>query len=118
MIRIIRTGPRGLGNPTSDFAALLATVRDAGLLRRHRRFYVINFLVVSIVMAGAWVGFAALREPELLPGYVEFLRRLPGALRQRRIIQARRRVDRVPFGLLPPPGGPRTPRAAAPRGDG
>ena len=60
-IRIIRTGPRGLGNPTSDFAALLATVRDAGLLRRHRRFYVINFLVVSIVMAGAWVGFAALR---------------------------------------------------------
>jgi fatty acid desaturase len=60
-VRIIRTGPRGLGNPTSDFAALLATVRDAGLLRRHRRFYVINFLVVSIVMAGAWVGFALLR---------------------------------------------------------
>ena len=60
-IRIIRTGPRGLGNPTSDFAALLATVRDAGLLRRHRRFYLINFLIVSVVMAGAWVGFALLR---------------------------------------------------------
>ena len=60
-VRIIRTGPRGLGNPTSDFAALLATVRDAGLLRRHRRFYVTNFLVISVVMAGAWVGFALLR---------------------------------------------------------
>jgi fatty acid desaturase len=60
-VRIIRTGPRGLGNPTSDFAALLVTVRDAGLLRRHRRFYVLNFLAVSIVMAGAWVGFAVLR---------------------------------------------------------
>ena len=60
-VRIIRTGPRGLGNPTSDFAALLATVRDAGLLRRHRRFYMINFLVVSTVMVGAWVGFALLR---------------------------------------------------------
>jgi fatty acid desaturase len=60
-IRIVRTGPRGLGNPTSDFAALLATVRDAGLLRRHRRFYVINFAVVSIAMAAAWFGFAVLR---------------------------------------------------------
>jgi fatty acid desaturase len=60
-VRIIRTGPRGLGNPTSDFAALLSTVRDAGLLRRHRRFYILNFLIVSVVMAGAWVGFALLR---------------------------------------------------------
>ena len=60
-VRIIRTGPRGLGNPTSDFAALLATVRDAGLLRRHRRFYVINFLIVSVAMTGAWIGFALLR---------------------------------------------------------
>jgi fatty acid desaturase len=60
-VRIIRTGPRGLGNPTSDFAALLATVRDGGLLRRHRRFYVINFLIVSVVMTGAWIGFALLR---------------------------------------------------------
>jgi fatty acid desaturase len=60
-VRIIRTGPRGLGNPTSDFAALLATVRDAGLLRRHRRFYIANFLIVTAVMAAAWVGFAFLR---------------------------------------------------------
>ena len=60
-VRIVRTGPRGLSNPTSDFAALLATVRDAGLLRRHRRFYILNFLAISAVMAGAWVGFALLR---------------------------------------------------------
>jgi fatty acid desaturase len=60
-VRIIRTGPRGLGNPTSDFAGLLSTVRDAGLLRRNRRFYIVNFLIVSVAMAAAWVGFAYLR---------------------------------------------------------
>ena len=60
-VRILRTGPRGLGNPTSDFAGLLNTVRDAGLLRRHRLFYVANFLIVTVAMAAAWVGFAYLR---------------------------------------------------------
>ncbi|MHB8656967.1 MAG: glycosyltransferase family 2 protein [Solirubrobacteraceae bacterium] len=48
------------------------------------------------------LGYALVREPELLGGYVEAARRLPEALRQRRVIQARRRVARVPFGLLPP----------------
>jgi GT2 family glycosyltransferase len=48
------------------------------------------------------LGFAVLRERELLPGYLEAARRLPEALRQRREIQRRRRVRRVPFGLLPP----------------
>jgi GT2 family glycosyltransferase len=48
------------------------------------------------------LGYALLREPELLRGYAEALRRLPGALRRRRAIQARRRVRRVPFGLAPP----------------
>ena len=68
-VRIVRTGPRGLKNPTSDFAELLATVRDAGLLRRHRRFYIANFVVVSIAMAAAWVAFAVLRGSwfELIP---------------------------------------------------
>ena len=45
------------------------------------------------------LGYSLLREPELLAGYVEAARRLPGALRRRRAIQARRRVARVPFGL-------------------
>lgn len=60
-VRIIRTGPRGLGNPTSDFATLLNTVRDAGLLRRRRAFYILVFLGISVAMAGAWLGFAYLR---------------------------------------------------------
>jgi GT2 family glycosyltransferase len=45
------------------------------------------------------LGYALLREPELLGGYVEAARRLPGALRRRRAIQSRRRVRRVPFGM-------------------
>lgn len=49
------------------------------------------------------LGFALLREPELLPGYVEAVRHLPAELRWRRVIQSRRRVRRVPFGLKPPP---------------
>ncbi len=60
-VRIIRTGPRGLGNPTSDFATLLNTIRDAGLLRRRRAFYILMFSGVTILMAAAWVGFAYLR---------------------------------------------------------
>jgi hypothetical protein len=45
------------------------------------------------------LGYAVLREPELLSGYIEAVRRLPGALRRRRVIQARRRAGRVPFGM-------------------
>jgi GT2 family glycosyltransferase len=48
------------------------------------------------------LGYALVREPELLRGYLEAARRLPGALRRRRMIQARRRRRRVPFGLEPP----------------
>jgi GT2 family glycosyltransferase len=45
--------------------------------------------------------FALLREPGLLRGYLEAARRLPGAIKRRRVIQRRRRVDRVPFGIQP-----------------
>lgn len=48
------------------------------------------------------LGYASLREPELLRGYAEAWRRWPEARRQRAVVQARRRVDRVPFGLSPP----------------
>jgi GT2 family glycosyltransferase len=48
------------------------------------------------------LGFALVREPELLPGYLEAAVRLPAALRWRRELQRRRRVRRVPFGLKPP----------------
>lgn len=49
------------------------------------------------------LGYAVLRERELLGGYREALARLPEARRQRAIIQRRRRVGRVPFELVPPP---------------
>jgi GT2 family glycosyltransferase len=48
------------------------------------------------------LGYALLREPSLLRGYLEAVGRLPGALRRRRVIQARRQVRRVPFGMEPP----------------
>jgi len=51
------------------------------------------------------LGYAVLREPELLAGYAEALARLPKALRWRAEVQRRRRVRRIPFGLAPPPGG-------------
>jgi GT2 family glycosyltransferase len=53
-------------------------------------------LLVYEVLA---LGYALLREHELLGGYAEAWRRLPQARRDRREIQRRRRVARVPFGL-------------------
>lgn len=60
--RIVRTGPRGVGNPISEFSALLHTVRDAGLLRRSRTFYFVNFGVITVAFIAAWVGFAFLHN--------------------------------------------------------
>lgn len=45
------------------------------------------------------LGYAVLVEHELLGGYVEAWGRLPETLRQRRLVQSRRRVARVPFGM-------------------
>lgn len=60
--RIIKTGNRGLGNPLTEFSALLHTVRDAGLLRRSKRFYALTFGVLVTAMVGAWFGFALLHD--------------------------------------------------------
>jgi fatty acid desaturase len=60
--RIIKTGQRGLTNPTSEFSALLSTIREAGLLHRTRTFYIINFAVITLAMGAAWVGFAFLGD--------------------------------------------------------
>ena len=60
--RIIKTGQRGLTNPTSEFSALLTTIREAGLLHRTRTFYIINFAVITLLMAAAWVAFAFLGD--------------------------------------------------------
>lgn len=40
----------------------MATVRDAGLLGRRRRFYIWTFAAITVAMAGAWVGFALLQD--------------------------------------------------------
>ncbi|MBI5106049.1 MAG: hypothetical protein HZB46_13900, partial [Solirubrobacterales bacterium] len=54
----------------------------------------------------AALGYALLRERELLPAYREALALLPAARRRRRVVQARRvRGRRVPFGLVPPSAG-------------
>lgn len=47
-------------------------------------------------------GYALVRERELLPGYREALQCLPPAMRWRKVIQTRRKVRRLPFGLEPP----------------
>jgi len=60
--QIIRTGNRGLANPMSEFSALLHTVRDAGLLRRRKRFYAITFGVLTTGLVAAWFGFALLHD--------------------------------------------------------
>ena len=59
--RIIKTGPRGLTNPVSEFAALLTTVKEAGLLRRSKKFYGITFGIITLAMVAAWFGFAMLQ---------------------------------------------------------
>jgi len=48
------------------------------------------------------LGHVLLRERHLLRGYRDALRLLPRAWRRRRVIHARARTERVPFGLRPP----------------
>jgi GT2 family glycosyltransferase len=47
------------------------------------------------------LGYVLIREPHLAAGYLDAARALPGALRRRRPVQARRQVSRPPFGLEP-----------------
>ena len=60
--RIIKTGSRGVPNTLSEFSALLHTVRDAGLLRRSKRFYGMTFGVITTAMVATWFGFALLHD--------------------------------------------------------
>jgi hypothetical protein len=50
----------------------------------------------------AALGFALLRERELLGAYREAWALRAGARRRRRVVQGRRSVRRPPFGLAPP----------------
>jgi fatty acid desaturase len=51
------TGERSL---TSTYSSLLATVREAGLLRRRRGFYIAVFSVLVLALLGCAVGFVLL----------------------------------------------------------
>ncbi|MGG7463554.1 MULTISPECIES: fatty acid desaturase family protein [unclassified Plantibacter] len=58
-----RTTPRdGRPNPTSEYSALLHTVRDAGLLKRRTGFYLAMFSGLTLVLAGIGTGMALLGD--------------------------------------------------------
>jgi fatty acid desaturase len=60
-VRITRTKPRGdVANPTTEYSALLHTVRDAGLLRRTTGFYYLMFAGVTLALGGVITGFVLL----------------------------------------------------------
>jgi fatty acid desaturase len=60
-VRIIRTKPGGdKRNPTTEYSALLHTVRNLGLLRRRRSFYIVIFAVLVVCLGGAVAGFVLL----------------------------------------------------------
>ena len=56
-VTIIKTKPRGdATNPTTEYSALLHTVRDAGLLRRRTGFYFLVFGIITLALGGAVAG--------------------------------------------------------------
>ncbi|HEY0259963.1 MAG TPA: acyl-CoA desaturase [Lacisediminihabitans sp.] len=58
-----KTRPGGArANPTTEYSALLRTVRDAGLLRRTRGFYFLLFSLITLALGGAVVGFVLLGD--------------------------------------------------------
>ncbi|WP_104125753.1 acyl-CoA desaturase [Cryobacterium sp. Y57] len=62
-VRIIRTRPGGdTKNPTTEYSALLHTVRNLGLLGRRTGFYWIVFSVLVIATGGAAAGFVFLGD--------------------------------------------------------
>jgi fatty acid desaturase len=61
--RIRTTTPRGeKSNPTTEYSALLRTVRDQGLLKRRTGFYVLMFTAITLALAGAVAGFILLGD--------------------------------------------------------
>ncbi|MBC7517474.1 MAG: fatty acid desaturase [Microbacteriaceae bacterium] len=63
VVSFTKTKPGGLSsNPTTEYSALLRTVRDAGLLRRRTGFYVMLFSVLTLALGGAIAGFILLGQ--------------------------------------------------------
>ncbi|MEO7122763.1 MAG: acyl-CoA desaturase [Lacisediminihabitans sp.] len=49
-------------NPTTEYSALLRTVRDAGLLKRRPGFYIMMFSILTTALGGAVTGFILLGD--------------------------------------------------------
>ena len=59
----MKTKPGGnRSNPTTEYSALLRTVREAGLLRRRTGFYWIVFGIVTLALGGTVTGFVLLGD--------------------------------------------------------
>ena len=62
-VRFTKTRPGGSRtNPTTEYSALLRTVRDAGLLRRRTGFYWIVFALITAALGGTITGFVLLGD--------------------------------------------------------
>jgi fatty acid desaturase len=62
-VTFTKTRPGGnRTNPTTEYSALLRTVRDAGLLRRRRGFYYMMFGIITAALGGVVVGFVLLGD--------------------------------------------------------
>lgn len=62
-VRIVKTRPGGdRKNPTTEYSALLNTVRNMGLLRRRVGFYWMVFGILVLATAGAVTGFILLGD--------------------------------------------------------
>ncbi|UFS59244.1 fatty acid desaturase family protein [Subtercola endophyticus] len=63
VVTFTRTKPGGNRvNPTTEYSALLRTVRDAGLLRRARTYYYVMFASLVVALGGVAVGFVLLGD--------------------------------------------------------
>ncbi|WP_403025099.1 fatty acid desaturase family protein [Salinibacterium sp. GXW1014] len=62
-VTFTRTRPGGdRKSPTSEYSSLLNTVRDAGLLRRARGFYIAMFAGITLALGGVITGFILLGD--------------------------------------------------------
>ena len=63
VVTFTKTRPGGNGkNPTTEYSALLRTVRDAGLLRRTTGFYWMVFAIITLALGGTITGFVLLGD--------------------------------------------------------
>jgi len=63
VVTFTKTRPGGArANPTTEYSALLRTVRDAGLLNRRTSFYGMIFGIMLVALGGAVTGFILLGD--------------------------------------------------------